>query len=117
MALDAPRVLELAVHGPIARGDLPGLSRRVCGLLETSAADIVLCDVRDIEPDAVTVEALSRLQLAARRHRCRVVVRDASAELRALIEFMGLDEVLASTPRDAAAARTAGTPAPYRGRR
>ena len=66
------RTLEFAVHGPIARSDLPGLCDRVCALLAASDAEIALCDVRGVEPDAVTVDALARLQLAARRHRCSV---------------------------------------------
>ena len=94
MALDAPRTLELAVHGPIARSDLAGLTARVCSLLEASTAEIVVCDVRGVEPDAVTVDALARLQLAARRHRCRVLLRSASAELLDLLDFMGLEDVL-----------------------
>ena len=116
MALDAPRTLELAVEGPIARSDLPGLAARVCALLEASAADIGVCDVRGVEPDAVTVDALARLQLAARRHRCRVILRNASAELLDLVAFMGLEDVLTATPRGGQAGRTAGTPARCRGR-
>jgi ABC-type transporter Mla MlaB component len=115
MALDAPRTLELAVQGPIARNDLPGLAARVCALLEASTADVAVCDVRGVEPDAVTVDALARLQLAARRHRCRVILRNASAELLDLVAFVGLEDVLAPTP-DGPADRTAGTPARCRGR-
>jgi len=116
MALDAPRTLELAVQGPIARSDLPGLAARVCSLLEASTADVAVCDVRGVEPDAVTVDALARLQLAARRHRCRVILRNASAELLDLVSFMGLEDVVAPTPPAAEAGRTAGTPARCRGR-
>jgi hypothetical protein len=42
----------------------------------------------------VTVDALARLQLAARRHRCLIRVRGASVQLRELIAFMGLEDVL-----------------------
>jgi len=42
----------------------------------------------------VSVDALARLQLAARRHRCRIELRNASSELRDLIAFMGLEDVL-----------------------
>ena len=45
--------------------------------------------------DAVTVDALARLQLAAQRRGCRVRLRNASAELRELVAFMGLADVLA----------------------
>jgi ABC-type transporter Mla MlaB component len=116
MALDAPRTLELAVQGPIDRSDLPGLARRVCALLEASTAEIAVCDVRGVEPDAVTVDALARLQLAARRQRCRVILRNASEELIDLVAFMGLEDVLATMPRGEQAGRTAGTPARCPGR-
>jgi hypothetical protein len=51
--------------------------------------------VHGVEPDAVTVDALCRLQMAARRHSCRVRLRGASADLLDLVAFMGLTEVLA----------------------
>jgi ABC-type transporter Mla MlaB component len=95
MAASAPQTIAFAITGPIARSDLPGLCDRVCGLLESSRADVALCDVRGVEPDAVTVDALARLQLAARRHGCTVRLRHASGELRELLAFMGLAEVLA----------------------
>jgi ABC-type transporter Mla MlaB component len=94
MAAPASPVLTFAVHGPIARADLPGLCDRVCALLERSAAAVALCDVSGVEPDAVTVDALARLQLAARRHGCRVRLRNASSELLELLAFMGLSDVL-----------------------
>jgi ABC-type transporter Mla MlaB component len=94
MAAPAQRTLAFAIHGPVARADLPGLCDRVCGLLEEARAEVALCDVAGVEPDAVTVDALSRLQLAARRHGCRVRLRHASAELADLVAFMGLADVL-----------------------
>jgi ABC-type transporter Mla MlaB component len=94
MGASAPHSPDLAIYGPIARGDLPGLCDRVCALLRRSSADVVSCDVRGVEPDAVTVDALCRLQLAARRRGCKVRLLHASDELLALIEFMGLTEVL-----------------------
>ena len=115
MALEALRMLEIAVHGPIARSDLAGLRDRLCGLLAASEADVVLCDVKDVDTDAETVDALARLQLAARRHGCSVLLRNASPALLELVAFMGLEDVLAPT-RGAAAGRTAGTPGQCRGR-
>ena len=94
MAAAAQRAIAFAVGGPIARTDLPGLCGRVCALLEQSGADIALCDVSGVDPDAVTADALARLQLAARRHGCQVRLRHASSELRALVTFMGLQDVL-----------------------
>jgi ABC-type transporter Mla MlaB component len=94
MGVSAPRTIAFAIRGPIMRGDLPGLCDRVCALLRESRADVVFCDVRGVDPDCVTVDALARLQLAARRHGCRVRLRHASAELLELVAFMGLRDVL-----------------------
>ena len=87
-------MLELTIHGPIARSDLPGLCGRVCAVLAASDAPVARCDVRGVEPDAVAIDALARLQLAARRHRCSVRLQNASRELLDLVAFMGLDDVL-----------------------
>jgi hypothetical protein len=61
---------------------------------ERSAITVIFCDVDGVPADALTVDALARLQLAARRHQCQVRLRGASAELCALVAFMGLSEVL-----------------------
>jgi ABC-type transporter Mla MlaB component len=94
MAASASQPIVFAISGPIARADLPGLCERVCSLLARSDAGVVLCDVRGVEPDAVTVDALARLQLAARRYGCQVRLRRASSELVELVAFMGLQNVL-----------------------
>jgi ABC-type transporter Mla MlaB component len=88
--------LAFAVRGPIARSDLPGLCARVGALLASSPAELVVCDVAEVEPDAVAVDALARLHLAARRRGRRVRLRNASPELLRLVEFMGLGGVLAT---------------------
>jgi ABC-type transporter Mla MlaB component len=90
----APPTFAFAVEGPIARDDLPGLCERVCALLEEHGPGIGLCDVARVQADAVTVDALARLQLAARRHDCRIRLRHASKELRELLAFMALSDVL-----------------------
>jgi ABC-type transporter Mla MlaB component len=94
MAASAPQTVDFAVWGPITRADLPGLCERVCALLAESGADVALCDANGVDPDAVTVDALARLQLAARRHGCQVRLRHASAALLDLVTFMGLRDVL-----------------------
>lgn len=94
MDASASETIAFAIRGPIARANLPGLGERVCALLEDSGADVAYCDVRDVDVDAVTVDALARLQLAARRHSCQVRLRHASSELRELLDFMGLRDVL-----------------------
>ena len=94
MPASEQRTVAFAVKGPIAREDLPGLCDRVCAVLQASGAEVAYCDVDTVEPDAVTVEALARLQLAARRRGCQVRLRGASAELVELVDFMGLTDVL-----------------------
>ena len=94
MATPAAPTIAFAIRGPIARADMPGLCTRVCGLLEGTAGAVMLCDVRGVDPDAVTVDALARLQLAAQRQGCRIRLQGASAELRDLVDFMGLANVL-----------------------
>jgi ABC-type transporter Mla MlaB component len=96
-----------AIRGPITRADLPGLCTRVCALLTESGAELVLCDVTGVTPDAVIVDALARLQLAARRQGCRVALCHASGELLELVAFMGLEDVC----RCAEPAMTSATPA------
>lgn len=86
--------MEFAIWGPIDQEDLPGLCERVCALLERSGAGVALCDVGGVAVDAVTVDALARLQLAARRNGCQVRLRRASDELTELVAFMGLRDVL-----------------------
>src|SRR5690242_856240 len=89
---------DFAIHGPISRSDLTGLCDRVCTLLTGSAGRLLICDVSSVPADAVTVEALARLQLGARRKGCRIVLRDASPDLRALVGLLGLSEVLPEAP-------------------
>ena len=94
MAVHDPSTLRFAIYGPIERDDLPGLCDRVCRLLDSTLATNAVCDVGCVDPDAVTVDALARLQLAARRHSCRIRLRGASTELRELVHLMGLRDVL-----------------------
>ena len=90
-----PRTFSFTIEGPIAPDDVPGLCDRVCKLLASTEADEAICDVSAVGVDAVTVDALARLQLAARRHGCRIrLCGSASPELLALVELMGLTDVL-----------------------
>ena len=85
----AERAKAMGVFGFVASG---GGSIGV--LLRESRAEVAYCEVDGVQPDAVTVDALARLQLAARRCACRVRLRGASKELRELVAFMGLADVL-----------------------
>ena len=95
MPTSGSQEVAFAISGPITRDDLPGLCDRVCALLGGSGS-VVRCDVAGVEPDAVTVDAVARLQLAARRRGCEVRLHNASAALLELVELMGLTNVLAA---------------------
>jgi len=95
MPTTGPDEVAFTIRGPIARADLPGLCDRVCALLGDSPSTVVCCDVAGVEPDAVTVDALARLQLAALRRGCRVRLCNASLVLCDLVELMGLTHVFA----------------------
>jgi ABC-type transporter Mla MlaB component len=55
---------------------------------------IVFWDARGLDADAASVDALARLQLRAKRRGYRILFRHVSRELRALVSFMGLKDVL-----------------------
>jgi ABC-type transporter Mla MlaB component len=83
--------IELGVDGPIARDDIRPLCERARGLLESGPARRLICDVGAVAaPDAVTIDALARLQLTARRLGREMALQHASGELRELLDFVGL---------------------------
>ncbi len=58
----------------------------------------LVVDARRLAADLVSVDLLARLQLAAGRAGREARLRNVSAELRALIAFAGLGEVLRVEP-------------------
>lgn len=93
----APRPPPAVVYlsGGIEPADLPGLCERAEALLERCGPGSVVCDVGELDaPDAVTLDALARIQLAARRLGRRVRFRNACGDLEALLVLTGLGEVL-----------------------
>ena len=52
------------------------------------------CDATSLPARADVVDALARVALVARRHGCELWLCDAAPELRELIDFMGLSDVL-----------------------
>src|SRR5512133_2623701 len=54
----------------------------------------LVCDVHALAPDAAAIDALARLQLAARRVGLEVRLCHASKELCGLLELVGLSDVL-----------------------
>jgi ABC-type transporter Mla MlaB component len=95
MATSPPRTVTLTIESPLQRGDLPGLFSRTCALLaQERGCELLLCEVGGVAADALAVDALARLALAARRSGCEVRLRGASPELIDLIELIGLTDVL-----------------------
>jgi ABC-type transporter Mla MlaB component len=86
--------MTFAIRGPLAPSDLPGLCARVGAQLERCGSAFASCEVTGVHADAVAVDALARLQLAAHRYGCRIRLHGASEELRDLVAFMGLRNVL-----------------------
>jgi hypothetical protein len=79
----------------MGRADIADFCDRVSIVLRAAGTGPVVCDVHALDvPDAMTVEALARMQLTAKRLGHRIHLRGACAELRGLIAFMGLHEAL-----------------------
>ena len=89
----------LVLRGPIAPDDVAALCARLDGMLRDSGAALATCDVGGV-PDAgvATVDALARLQLAARRAGGHMRLRHASPQLRALLDLVGLADVIPCCP-------------------
>jgi hypothetical protein len=93
--LPASNSPDFVISSVIGRGDIPALCARARAALEAIDVDSLVCDVGAIvEPDAVTIDAIARLQLTARRLGRRIQLRDASGRLLELLAFVGLSEVL-----------------------
>jgi ABC-type transporter Mla MlaB component len=91
--LSAPEA-ELAVHGPIEPEDVDALVVRVERALDRSASGPLTCDVAGLSaPDLVAMDALARMQLAARTRGRTVRLRGATRELAELLVICGLWDV------------------------
>jgi hypothetical protein len=58
----------------------------------------IVCDVGALAPDALSVDALARLHLNAKRTGLDLRLEGASNDLRSLLAFCGLLEVLPLAP-------------------
>jgi anti-anti-sigma regulatory factor len=72
------------------------------------APTTVVLDVSAIAPDGMTIDALARLHLTAGQRGQSLTLRFASDELRELIAFVGLEDVLRIEPRRQAEQREQG---------
>jgi ABC-type transporter Mla MlaB component len=94
---DQRRSVTVEVPCLLGRDDLPALFARTCAQLALHpSCELLLCEVGGVAADAIAVDALARLALAARRSRCEVRLRGASPQLLELVELSGLGDVLRS---------------------
>ncbi len=109
----------LVVAGP-THSDVAALRDRLPTLVAGREPPLVGFDVAALtDADLETVDALARLQLAARRRGTRVRLLGASRHLRELLELVGLWEAFRldeATGRVDRAGRTAGRTSPSPGR-
>jgi ABC-type transporter Mla MlaB component len=94
MAACGPPTVTLTIAGPLEHADLPVLLERTCALLGGAGGGRLRCEIRDVTADALALEALARLALAARRRGWTVSICGASRALGALISVAGLADVL-----------------------
>ncbi|HYI46638.1 MAG TPA: STAS domain-containing protein [Actinomycetota bacterium] len=96
-APDEPNTTILVFNGRIEHEEIPLICEWAGPLLAGGDAGLVVCDVRDvIDPDVVTLDALARLQLTAKRMGHKVVIRHASHQLNDLLDFTGLRDVVSA---------------------
>jgi len=89
------RAIVLRFGETMTHAQIAVLCRRLRASLENSEAELAVCDVGAlVDPDAVAVEALVRLQLTARRCGRRVCLLHAKKDLLDLLALSGLDEVV-----------------------
>ncbi|URM89911.1 STAS domain-containing protein [Streptomyces sp. MRC013] len=106
----------LRVGGPIGPADAPRLCGELAALLDGAApgAAVVVDAAPLAHPGLAAVDALARLQLAARRRGHPLTVRNAGPGLRALLALTGLTDRLLGPP-GGPGGRTAGTTGPRPG--
>ncbi|MET7516103.1 STAS domain-containing protein [Streptomyces sp. NPDC005480] len=82
---------DLAPAGPLRRGDVPHLCDQVRAACARAPARDIVCDLAAVTTaDLATVDALARMQLAARRAGSGLRLRDPSPALWALLQLVGL---------------------------
>jgi anti-anti-sigma factor len=94
---DEPDTTILVFNGRIEHAEIPLICKWAGPLLADRHAGLLVCDVSDVvHPDAVTLDALARLQLTAKRMGHKVVIRHASHQLKDLLDITGLKDVVSA---------------------
>lgn len=91
----------LRVDAPLGRHQVPGLCAVVERMLGDHDIRLVVCDIGAVrDPDLATLDAVTRLALAARREGAVIEFHRACPELSDLLEMAGLTDVVTlSDPR------------------
>ena len=88
-------LLVVPIVGRLTPSDVDGLCVRASTQRDGYDGDQVLCDVGALaEADAVTVDALARVQLIVRRGGRSISLLRASPELQDLLHLMGLSDAV-----------------------
>jgi ABC-type transporter Mla MlaB component len=96
----AASATSFALGATVTRSNIPVLCAELAELVRGRAGDVVICDVAGVlHPDVVTVEALARLRLTARRHGWSLVVTGAGPHLLELVRLLGLTDALRQVGR------------------
>jgi ABC-type transporter Mla MlaB component len=91
LTVDSATPAVLVLPGLVTRDEVPGLCEAVRALLEAAGGGVVVCDVAGLGPPGLTaVDALARLELAARRAGGRIRLHDPDPALSALLDLVGL---------------------------
>ncbi|MFJ2396266.1 STAS domain-containing protein [Streptomyces sp. NPDC087843] len=81
----------LVLPALVTRDEVSGLCDDVRARLVETGGGVVVCDVAGLGPPGLaTVDALARMELAARRAGGRIRLRDPAPPLRALLDLVGL---------------------------
>lgn len=91
----ARRSLAVEVRPDLDRAYVRALATRVVDALGFATYSEILVDVRSVRsPDAAHIEALARLQLAARHHGVAIELVGPCPDLIELLSFVGLSDVI-----------------------
>lgn len=105
----AASTTSFAIGATVTRADIPVLCADLAELVRGRGGGVVVCDVADVaHSDVVTVEALARLRLTARRHGCSLVVTGAGPDLLELVRLLGLTDALPQAGRQSEQREEAG---------
>ena len=98
MDSDRQASIVIMIDGPVRPEDVPAVCAAIKARLEHGQASIVVFDASSLAPEASSVDLLARLTLVARRAGLASRIANTSAELRALVHFVGLAAVLGVEP-------------------